>query len=84
MPHSMLATDPPEHTRLRALVAKTFTTGAVAGLREFIARTADALLDEWPVDGEVDAVAGPAVPLPVAVICELLGVPEAERADVRG
>jgi cytochrome P450 len=81
--HSMLATDPPEHTRLRALVTRAFTTGAVAGLRGFIARTADVLLDQWPAGGETDAVAGLAVPLPVAVICELLGVPEGERDGVR-
>ncbi|WP_225848217.1 cytochrome P450 [Streptomyces sp. HPF1205] len=80
---SMVATDPPEHTRLRALVTRAFTTGAVAGLRDFIARTADALLGQWPADGPADAIAGLAVPLPVIVICELLGVPEAERADVR-
>ncbi|MFG1807211.1 cytochrome P450 [Streptomyces sp. NPDC049040] len=80
---TMLATDPPRHTRLRALVTKAFTTGAVARLRPFIARTADALLDRWPAEGRVDAVAGLALQLPVIVICELLGVPEAERAAVR-
>lgn len=80
---SMVATDPPEHTRLRALVTKAFTTGAVARLRGFIERETDALLDQWPDKKCVDAVAGLAVPLPVSVICELLGVPEAERADVR-
>ncbi len=80
---SMVATDPPEHARLRTLVTRAFTTGSVARLRGFVERTADALLDAWPVEGCVDAVAGLAVPLPVIVICELLGVPEAERADVR-
>ncbi len=80
---SMLATDPPEHARLRALVTKAFTTGSVARLRGFIERTTDTLLDAWPNEGPVDAVASLAVPLPVIVICELLGVPEAERADVR-
>ncbi|WP_052397259.1 cytochrome P450 family protein [Streptomyces sp. NRRL F-5123] len=81
---SMLATDPPQHARLRGLVTKEFTAGAVARLDGFIARTVEALLDQWPAAGRVDAVAGLAVPLPVAVICELLGVPEPERADVRG
>ncbi|MFI0722099.1 cytochrome P450 [Streptomyces sp. NPDC021224] len=81
--HTMLACDPPQHTRLRALVTKAFTTGPVAKLQGFIARTADALLDKWPADGEIDAIAELAVPLPVIVICELLGVPEAERAQVR-
>ncbi|WP_129305325.1 cytochrome P450 [Streptomyces sp. L2] len=81
--HTMLATDPPEHTRLRRLVTGSFTTGAVDDLRPFIARTTDALLDRWPADGPVDLVAELAVPLPVIVICELLGVPEPDRAQVR-
>ncbi|WP_415941994.1 cytochrome P450 family protein [Streptomyces sp. 067-1] len=81
--HNMLATDPPEHTRLRRLVTGSFTTGAVEDLRPFIARTTDALMDRWPTDSPVDLVAELAVPLPVIVICELLGVPEPDRANVR-
>ncbi|MFD4482448.1 cytochrome P450 [Streptomyces sp. NPDC058471] len=81
--HNMLAGDPPQHTRLRKLVTKAFTTGAVKELRPFIARVTDELLDQWPSDEQFDFVAGLAVPLPVSVICELLGVPEADRADVR-
>ena len=80
---TMLATDPPRHTRLRALVTRAFTTGAVAGMRPYIARVTEELLDRWPVDGPVDFVAEFAVPLPVTVICELLGVPEADRPGVR-
>ncbi|MFE6760789.1 cytochrome P450 [Streptomyces sp. NPDC057689] len=80
---TMLATDPPDHTRLRKLVTGAFTTGAVAALRPFIARVTGELLDRWPVGAPFDFVSGLAVPLPVAVICELLGVPEADRADVR-
>ncbi|MGW1837411.1 cytochrome P450 family protein [Streptomyces sp. BBFR2] len=80
---SMLATDPPAHTRLRKLVTGSFTTRAVEELRPFIARTTDALLDRWPAEGPVDLVAELAVPLPVIVICELLGVPEPDRAEVR-
>ncbi|MFD4322960.1 cytochrome P450, partial [Streptomyces sp. NPDC058548] len=63
--HTMLASDPPQHTRLRKLVTKAFTTGAVARLRPFIARVTDELLDQWPADGTFDFVAGLAVPLPV-------------------
>ncbi|MEU1782767.1 cytochrome P450 [Streptomyces abikoensis] len=81
--HTMLATDPPEHTRLRRLVTKAFTTGAVTRLRPYIRHTADHLLDGLPKDGKADLVAGLAVPLPVTVICQLLGVPEADRAQVR-
>ncbi|MFD0343209.1 cytochrome P450 [Streptomyces sp. NPDC127117] len=81
--HTMLASDPPQHTRLRKSVTKAFTTGAVAELRPFIARVTDELLNQWPVGERVDFVAGLAVPLPVIVICELLGVPEGDRPDVR-
>ncbi|MFH8711912.1 cytochrome P450 [Streptomyces zaomyceticus] len=81
--HTMLACDPPHHTRLRKLVTKAFTTGAVARLRPFIAHVTDELLDQWPADGTFDFVAGLAVPLPVVVICELLGVPGADRRDVQ-
>ncbi|MGW3653985.1 cytochrome P450 family protein [Streptomyces sp. NPDC000878] len=81
--HNMLASDPPQHTRLRKLVTKAFTPGAVAELRPFIAKVVDRLLDQWPVDGPVDLVTGLAVPLPVIVICELLGVPEADRPNVQ-
>jgi cytochrome P450 len=79
---NMLATDPPEHARLRALVTKAFSTGAVAKLRPCIAGLVDELLDAWPEHGPVDLVAGLAVPLPVTVICEMLAVPEADREQV--
>lgn len=81
--HNMLSSDPPEHTRLRKLVTRAFTTGAVAELRPFIAKVTDDLLDEWPVDEPFDFVTGLAVPLPVIVICELLEVPEADRPAVQ-
>ncbi|GAA1334249.1 cytochrome P450 [Streptomyces sanglieri] len=81
--HNMLSSDPPEHTRLRKLVTKAFTTGAVAELRPFIARVTDELLDQWPVGEPFDFVAFLAVPLPVIVICELLGVPEEDRPDIQ-
>jgi len=80
---SMLASDPPQHTRLRQLVTKAFTTGAVVRMRPFIAQVTDTLLDRWPRGGQVDFVADLAVPLPVIVICELLGVPEHHRLDVQ-
>ncbi|MGW6711367.1 cytochrome P450 family protein [Streptomyces globisporus] len=80
---TMLASDPPRHTRLRKLVTKAFTKGAVAELRPFITRVTDKLLDQWPADEPFDFVAGLAVPLPVIVICELLGVPPADRPDVQ-
>ncbi|MFF1718030.1 cytochrome P450 family protein [Streptomyces sviceus] len=81
--HTMLATDPPRHTRLRKLVTKAFTAGAVAQLRPFIARVTEELLDRWPVGERFDFVAALAVPLPVIVICQLLGVPQEDRPDVQ-
>ncbi|MBF9069194.1 cytochrome P450 family protein [Streptacidiphilus fuscans] len=80
---TMLATDPPDHTRLRRLATSAFTSGAVGRLRPAIARITDELLDQWPAEGEVDAVASLAVPLPVTVICDLLGVPEEDRDQLR-
>jgi cytochrome P450 len=80
---SMLATDPPDHTRLRRLVTSAFTPGAVARLRPYIAEVTDSLLDAWMPGKQVDAVESLAIPLPVTVICQLLGVPEDDRAAVR-
>ncbi|MFJ2554867.1 MULTISPECIES: cytochrome P450 [unclassified Streptomyces] len=80
---NMLATDPPQHSRLRTLVTKAFTTGAVARMRPYIAALVDELLDAWPDHGPVDLVASLAVPLPVTVICEMLGVPASDRPLVR-
>ncbi|NDZ81597.1 cytochrome P450 [Streptomyces sp. SID10853] len=81
--HNMLANDPPQHTRLRRLVTRAFTTGAVTELRPFIARVTGELLDQWPDGERSDFVAGLAVPLPVIVICELLGVPDEDRPAIR-
>ncbi|MFB7666883.1 cytochrome P450 [Kitasatospora sp. NPDC056138] len=80
---SMLATDPPQHTRLRSLVTKAFTPGAVARLRPYIASVTDELLDAWVPGEQTDAIESLAVPLPVTVICQLLAVPDVDRAAVR-
>lgn len=80
---NLLNTDPPNHTRLRKLVSQAFTPRRVEGLRPFIQRTADTLLDRLPRHGEADLVRDYAGPLPVAVISDLLGVPESDRADFR-
>ncbi|MFC4128752.1 cytochrome P450 family protein [Nocardia rhizosphaerae] len=77
----MLSTDPPEHTRLRKLVNKAFAAKQVAALRPRIERITTSLLDGFADRDEVDLLAEFANPLPVTVICELLGVPFADRAD---
>ncbi|GAA2580608.1 cytochrome P450 family protein [Streptomyces lienomycini] len=77
--HHMLQSDPPQHTRLRRLVAGHFTPGRIAALRPRVERLAGDLLDALPPRGTADLVGRYALPLPVTVICELLGVPEADR-----
>ncbi|MGW1737622.1 cytochrome P450 [Nocardia sp. NPDC001965] len=76
---SMLVRNPPDHTRLRRLVSGSFTARRVAGLRRAITRTVDRLLGDLAGAGPVDFVEAFAFPLPVTVIGELLGVPEADR-----
>ncbi|GAA2206610.1 cytochrome P450 [Nonomuraea monospora] len=80
---NMLTADPPEHTRLRRLVAKAFTAGAAERLAPRIERLSHTLLDAVAPAGQADLVAAFTRPLPMAVICELLGVPEERRADLR-
>ncbi|MET9640697.1 cytochrome P450 [Streptomyces virginiae] len=79
---SMLATDPPQHTRVRKAVGPAFTAGPVARLRPCITDVVDGLLSDWIPGMQVDLVARLAVPLPVTVICELLGVPDSDRSTV--
>jgi cytochrome P450 len=75
----MLIKDPPDHTRLRALVSKAFTPRVVEGLRARIEAIVDELLDGAAKAGGMDAIGEFAAPLPVIVIAELLGVPAADR-----
>jgi cytochrome P450 len=78
----MLSVDPPDHTRLRRLVSATFSPRRVEGLRPRVQSIVDDLLDDiagHAPRSRVDLVAAFAFPLPFAVICELLGVPEPER-----
>jgi cytochrome P450 len=78
----MLNVDPPDHTRLRKLVARAFTPNRVAALEPAIRAVAVELLDELAAAGPgavVDLIEGYAYPLPFGVIGELLGIPEADR-----
>ncbi|WP_371578672.1 cytochrome P450 [Streptomyces sp. NBC_01314] len=76
---NMLQSDPPQHTRLRQSVATHFTPARTAALRPRIEDLATALLAELPAGGTADLVSRYALPLPVAVICEILGVPDTDR-----
>jgi len=75
----MLFQDPPDHTRLRALVSRAFTPRVVEVMRPHIQEIVDGLLDR--VDGAraMDVIEDLAYPLPVTVICEMLGVPAADQ-----
>ncbi|GAA3384561.1 cytochrome P450 family protein [Cryptosporangium minutisporangium] len=80
----MLSADPPSHTRLRKLVGKAFTGRAIAALRPRIEQIAAELLDAMEAGPDrVDLLDAYAVPLPITVICELLGVPKDDRDDFR-
>jgi cytochrome P450 len=80
---SMLDRDPPDHTRLRRLVAKAFTPRAVQALAPRIAGLAEAMLDRIEDEGRVDLVEALAFPLPFTVIAEMLGTPPADHARIR-
>ena len=82
-PPSMLAVDPPDHTRYRKLVTRAFSARRIAALRGRVAEIADELLDEMAAKaaagGTVDLVADYASLLPATVIAEMLGAPVAMR-----
>ena len=80
---NMLTTDPPDHTRLRRLVTKAFTVRAVDQLRPRIEQAADELLDAIQLGSAIDLLDAYALPLPITVICELLGVPTTDQRDFR-
>ncbi|RZS34853.1 cytochrome P450 [Herbihabitans rhizosphaerae] len=79
----MLNADPPDHTRLRKLVGKEFTTRRMEGLRERVREITGELLDDMDRHDEVDLLPAFAFPLPITVICELLGVPLSDRETFR-
>jgi pimeloyl-[acyl-carrier protein] synthase len=80
---TMLSLDPPAHTRMRNLVNKAFTPRVVERIRPHIAEIADQLLDALPEPGTFDVVRDLAVPLPMIVIAEVLGVPLSDRERFR-
>jgi cytochrome P450 len=78
--HNMLLSDPPDHTRLRRLVSRSFTPRQVERLRPAVHELVDGLLDILAAMSEVDFMAEFGLPLPMSVIGELVGVPISERA----
>jgi pimeloyl-[acyl-carrier protein] synthase len=79
----ILYLDPPRHTRLRSLIMRAFTPRAVARLRDTVQSIVDRLLDDLDGRDEVDLIDRFAYPLPVQVICALLGVPVADRDEFK-
>jgi len=75
----MLQQDPPTHTRLRRLVSAAFTPRAIAALRPSIERIVDDCLGRVRDRGAMDVIADLALPVPSTVICEMMGVPVADR-----
>ena len=80
---SMLTLDPPDHTRLRALVSKTFTPRSVEALRPRVEAIVREQLDRVEANGGMDVIGDLANPLPVIVIAELLGIPIEDREQFR-
>jgi cytochrome P450 PksS len=80
----MLSADPPDHIRLRALVSKAFTPRAVERLGARMQEICDARLDAAQREGRLDVVRDYALPLPLTVIAEMLGIPEHERRRFAG
>ncbi len=77
---TMLLLDPPAHTRMRGLVARAFTARRMEALRPRIETIVDELLDAVAGNGGMDVIADFAHKLPVTVICDMLGIPESDRA----
>ncbi|MFJ6565109.1 cytochrome P450 [Streptomyces sp. NPDC091412] len=81
--HGMLDLEPPDHTRIRRLVSKAFTPRTVERLKPYVHDLANELVAELVAAGGGDLLRDVAEPLPVAVIAEMLGIPEADRAQLR-
>jgi cytochrome P450 len=75
--HSLLELEPPVHTRLRGLINRSFLSRQAERLRPRIAALAEELIDGFAGRGEAELLASFATPIPVTVICDLLGVPAA-------
>jgi cytochrome P450 RapN len=83
-PSMIMSMDPPDHTRLRQVAARAFTPRRVEKLRPWIAEQVDALIGRIAEQGPpADLMRDLALPLPIAVICEILGIPVADRDKFR-
>src|ERR1700741_2999632 len=78
----ILSGDPPAHPRIRGIMAKGFTPARLEQLRPVVQRCADQCIDRGLESGNIDLISGFAHRLPFLVICEILGVPEADRPEL--
>jgi cytochrome P450 len=81
--HQLMENEPPEHTRMRRLLAGAFAKGHVERMRPRIEQLADSMLDQLDPTGPVDILSAYAEPMPVFVIADLLGVPREDHARLR-
>src|SRR5215469_242546 len=79
---NLLNLDPPDHTRIRRLISRAFTPRVMERLVPVIQRKTDELIDAAAQRGTIDIVAGLASPLPLAMICMLLGIPAADQQEL--
>jgi cytochrome P450 len=79
----VLYRDPPDHTRLRRLLGKAFSPSLVRQMRPAIVAMVDRLLEPAAANGRLDAVTDLAFPLPVLVVCALMGIPPADHELIR-
>jgi cytochrome P450 PksS len=82
--HTMLNRDPPDHTRLRALVNKAFTPRVVETMRGRVEAVCNGLLDGAQARGRMDLVREYALPVPLTIISDLLGIPQEDRRQFAG
>ena len=80
---NMLFSDPPDHKRLRGLAQKAFTPKMIAGMRDRIQEITDSLLADLEGREQINLIDDFAFPLPIIVICEILGVPSEDRDKFR-
>src|ERR1051325_155285 len=82
-PHWFIFSDPPQHTKMRALISRAFTPGTISNLEPRIRELSRRLLDQHTTRGEMDLAADYAVPLPMQVIAEMIGIPAADWLTFR-
>src|SRR4029450_7298735 len=79
---SMISTDPPKHTKLRSVVNRGFTPKMIARAESAVGGRARRIVDAIAPKGEAEFVTEVADALPVAIICDMMGVPECDRAKL--